>query len=436
MIVGNVFFAPKPPATEGSTASKKVQVYSVGKAAEISYQGKIEKSGVVKIVAQAPGIVSAINVSEGENIAQGTNILSLASNYSGGNTLALSAQIAGTSYQNAKDTYNTQKDIINKQKELADKNKDNADLMRQISGQSATDAQSLAALDQEIVDSINASIDALEASNVGGANDAAILQAKQGLSQFQAALNQTNASQKSLSLQANDTSNNIATLQHDIAVKQLDLQAKTLDMTLEVSRLQYNMALVAQASMYPSAPFSGVVDKIFVHVGDAVNPGTPLAQISGNSQHAEIVVMVPSDVARNISYFEQSTIDMGKKKLQMFPTSVSRDATSGTLYSVIYDLGDAIPGDLTDSAYVGVRIPIGAADTTNIDPFVPLDAVFQTQEEAFIYVVGSNNIAKSYKIRLGQIQGNYVEALTGVPKNAKIILNRNVIEGDKVEITR
>jgi hypothetical protein len=145
--------------------------------------------------------------------------------------------------------------------------------------------------------------------------------------------------------------------------------------------------------------------------------------------------MVPSDIARNISYFEQSTIDFGKKQILMFPTSVSRDATSGTLYSVIYQLGDVAPGTLTDAAYVGVKIPIGTADTTNIDPFIPLDAVFQTQEEAFIYVVDSHNKAKTYKIKLGQIQGNYVEALSGVPKNARVIMNRNVIEGDKVVVT-
>ena len=42
-------------------------------------------------------------------------------------------------------------------------------------------------------------------------------------------------------------------------------------------------------------------------------------------------------------------------------------------------------------------------------PFVPLDAVVQTQEKAFVYVVDSKNVARAKKVTLGNIQGRYVE---------------------------
>ena len=296
MIVGNILFSPRPEAGEKITAPKKITVYKIGSAPQVSFQGKVEKSGVIKIVAQAPGIVSNINVWEGQEIGAGTNILSLSSNYSGGNVLSYARQISQAQFANVKDTYDTQKDVIAKQRESANKNKDNADKLREITSQSASGSQALFDLNRTIVDSLLSNISFLESTNVGRANDAAIMQAKQQISQFQSALVQTNSSFQSLQVQANQDSENLSNIQHDVVLKQLDIQEKALNMSLEVARLSYNMALVNEANMYPSTPFAGTVNKIFVHIGDTVNPGTVLANISGVSQHVEIVVSVPENI--------------------------------------------------------------------------------------------------------------------------------------------
>lgn len=435
MIIGNVLFSPKPQAENKNQTSKQVQIYKIGNAPQVSFQGKVEKAGVVKIVAQSPGIVSNINVFEGEQIQKGTNILSLSTNYSGGNVMSLARQIAETQYQNTKDTYDTQKDVLNKQREIANNNKDNADTLRQIIAQSAIDTKALFDLNKTIVDSMASNIKNLQDTNVGGVNDAAILQSKQQLSGFQSAMVQTNSSFQNLQVQSNQESSDTAGLSFQIALKQLDIQQKALEMSLEVSRLSYNMALVNEANMYPSTPFAGTVNKIFVHVGDNISSGTVLANITGLNQHVEIVVYVPEGIAKNISSFEQSTLYVGSQNVQMLPTFVSKDATNGVLYSVIYQLDDSLAASLTDSTYINVKIPIGVADTTNIDPFVPLDAVVQTQDEAFVYVVDDKNIARSKKVTLGQIQGRYVEVLSGLPKDAAVIIDRDVIEGDKVSFS-
>lgn len=427
MILGNLFFSPKPEKVAGENTAKIVRIYKVGSAPQISYQGKIEKSGVVKIVAQNPGIVESINVSEGQQIGAGTNILSLASNYSGGNALSVARQIAAEQYQNTNDTYNTQKDIIAKQRDTADKNRDNGATMRDIANQSAQSTSDLINIQQDIVNGLQ--------SNVDNATPTTKLAAEQALAPYKSGLVQLQSSYQNLQLQSNGTSTDLANLNHDIAIKQLDLQERALKTTLDVAGLQLRMAQINEASMFPSTPFSGTVNKIFVHVGDSVNPGTPLAQISGNSQHAEVVVYVPENIAANVSSFEASTLYFDNQTIHLTPTFISKDATSGTLYSIIYDLGDLSISNLTDQAYIEVSVPIGVAKTTNEDPFVPLDAVVQTQEEAFIYV-DENGVARAKKITLGQIQGGYVEALTGVPQNAVIILDRNVIEGDKVSVSR
>lgn len=435
MVLGNVLFSPKPEAQKNLTVPKIVQIYKIGRAPEVSFQGKIEKAGIVKIVAQVPGIVSNINVYEGQQIEIGTNILSLSTNYSGGNVMSLARQIAQDQYGNLKDTYDVQKDLLVRQREITNKNKDNSDKMREIVVQSTIDTQALFDLNKTIVDSIGANIANLESTNVGGVNDSAILQAKQQLSGFQSAMTQTSSAFKNLQIQSNSESSDLVRLGYEVALKQLDIQEKALNMSLEISKLSYNMALVNEANMYPSTPFAGVVNKIFVHVGDNVNPGTVLANITGNNQHVEIVVSVPENIAKNISTFQPSTLFIGEKNIQMMPTFITKDATSGVLYSVIYQLDDSFAANLTDSMYVNVKIPVGVADTTNIDPFIPLDSILQTQEEAYVYVV-EKGVARVKKITLGQIQGRYVEVLSGLPKDVSLIIDRNVIEGDRVQISK
>jgi len=433
MIVGNLLFSPKPTPQQNLNAPKQVQIYKLGSAPQVSFEGKVEKSGVIKIVAQMPGIVSNINVSEGQQIDAGTNILSLSTNYQGGNALALAAQIAQTQYQNTKDTFDEQKDLIQKQRDLADKNKDNAQSMQNIAAASATDSANLVSFNQSILDSLNQNL-----NNIPATDTAAILQAKLQISQFQAGNTQLAASARTLQLQGagDQPPAELANMQHDITIEQLDIQEKTLEMSLEISRLQYNLALVNEASMYPVSPFDGTVDKILVHVGDSVSPGDTLANISGSTQHVEIVVNAPENIAKNVSRIEPSILQIGNSTVEMIPSYISQDATDGTLYSITYQLDDKFASHLTNATYVNVNIPIGTGDTSNEAPYIPLDAVVQTQEEAFVYIVDKNNIAQVEQISLGQIQGRFVEVTSGLPNESQVILNRNVIQGDRVRITR
>jgi multidrug efflux pump subunit AcrA (membrane-fusion protein) len=188
--------------------------------------------------------------------------------------------------------------------------------------------------------------------------------------------------------------------------------------------------------MFPSTPIAGTVDRIFVKLGDSITPGTVLANISGSSQHVKVIVSVPNNIAKILSPIEPSRLQIDNTSIEMTPSYVSLDATDGNLYSVIYDLDDSQSFKLTDASYITVNIPIGTGNTTNENPFIPLDAIVQTQEAAFVYVVGKNNIAQVVPISLGQIQGRFVEVTSGLPKEAQIILNRNIIQGDKVQVIR
>ena len=435
IVIGNLLLKPQetPQAISGV---KTVQVYKIGSAPRLKVQAQVEKSGVVKIVAISPGVVDYINVFEGTSVDKGTNLISLSTNYSGGNVFAISAAIAGEQYNLAKKVYDDQKDLINKQKEIANKTSDNAKELRDISDKSAEDTKSLLDLNQSMLDQINANLDSYNATISGGLNSPVIFQTTQVKAQIQSAITQLRAQLRSLEYQADGDKPpaELADLQKEIALKQLDIQEKSLAVNLEVARLQYNLASINAASMYPSAPFNGVVDKIYVKVGQYVTGGTPLMSLSGVSQHIKAVAKVPRDIALNVSMIEPTILYINSTKIEVVPSYISQDATDGQLYSVIYQLDDSYQKYLTDTSYITINIPIGTGDTNNAVPFVPLDAVFQTQEEAYIFLVGKDNKAVSKKVELGQVQGKYVEVVSGIPPESTLILSRNVVEGDTIAV--
>lgn len=437
ILIGNFIFAPKE-VEETPPVPRQVEIYKLGSAPKLKFQAQVEKSGVIKIVAISPGVISSINTWEGQEVYKGSNLINLVSNYQGGNIFSLSRQIAQSQYNLAKDTFDTQNEIIGKQKDIANKTNENADELRTISSKSAEDTQSLLDLNNSLISQIDSNLSNYSATNSGGINDTVIFQTKQVKAQLQAAVTQLNAQLRSLQYQSDEEKPpaELADLQKEITLKQLEIQEKSLALNLEISRLQYNLALVNEATMHPVSPFKGVIDKIYVKEGQYVSPGTPLISLSGATQHVKITAKVPSETAKNISMIEDSVITINGKQIKMLPSYVSNDATDGQLYSVIYQIDDDYKNLVTDGSYVTVDIPIGTGDTNNSVPFIPLDSVFQTQEEAYVFVVGSDNKANVKKITLGNVQGRFVEVLSGLPKESSVIISRNVVQGDKIEISK
>ena len=161
IILGNTLDSLNKPKEETPEIVKVVEVYTINGTPSITVQAKVQKAGVIKIVAQTPGIVSAINFKEGEKIARGQSLLQLSSNYQGANAPALQAQLAQKQYENVKNTYDLQKDIISKQRDIADKTEANAEELRRIAADSANDTRSLIDLNTNIINTINENLQTL-----------------------------------------------------------------------------------------------------------------------------------------------------------------------------------------------------------------------------------------------------------------------------------
>ncbi len=432
IIVGNTFRKP-PIVEEPKKEPIKVDVYRIGVAPRIKLNAQVQKSKTVKIMAQAPGVVTKINVVEGQNIAQGQNILSLSSNYQGGNILSAQRELASRQYQNVNDTFGMQKDLIVKQRDLANEQRTSTEDLRKITEQSLGDTRTVISINEEILTTLDKNIQTLEDNNTDEANDPLILQTKQLKSQLLSATSQLRTGLRQAELQT-DTSKsptNLANIQKDIALKQLDLQEKALNVSRDTALIQLKIAQINEATMFPGAPFGGKIDKIYVRVGQQVTPGMPIAQLSGVGNQLTAVAQVPGDIARAISQLDPSFVEITGERMEVSARYISKEATDGQLYSVTFPLDASYTTTVADLQYVNVDVPIGYANTSKNAPFVPLDSIHQTQDAAFVFTIVDNH-AKAIKVTLGEVNGSYIGVTSGLDEIDTIIASRNVLDGDQV----
>jgi HlyD family secretion protein len=425
LILGQIF-QPKPQEIKKSQVAKQVQIYKIGSGPEATFQAKVEKSGVVKIIAQSAGVVQNISFKEGDKIWEGQQLISLSTNYQGGNASSVQRQIAQTQYQNVLDTFGTQNDLIQKQKDVATASAENAQQTRDITRRSVDDTNSLININQSQLDQINAQIAA-------NPNDPGIATLQGTANQLQGTITQLRSTNRTSDYQASNDKPPalLATLQKDITLKQLDVQQKTQEMNKEVSRLQVNLAAVTEGLMYPASPFTGTVERINVREGQLVNPGTELATVASDDVTTTAVLLVPQAIATMLSPDEPSQLTIHGKKVMVKPTYVATEATDGQLYAVRYDIPQDQQKYLTDGESIDIEISMENNEQSTVDPLIPIDAVYQTQDSAFI-LVAKNNKAESKTVKLGNIFGNYVEVLSGISSSDQVILNRNVIAQDKI----
>lgn len=434
IILGSVLSNLGQKEEKQVTPTKPVHIYSIGKSPTVELQAQVESNGVVQIVAQAPGIVQQVHVSEGDTVNKGQSIISLSSNYQGGNAPALQAQLANAQLKNVNETYGLQKDILKEQRNIATASAENTEQLRQISERSLGETRDLLNFNDSLLNTLVDQIEAIEAANPADPN-LATLRGQQA--QLQAGVNQLRSAVRNIEYSTNQQNppTVLANAQKQIALKQLDLQEKALDLNKQVSQIQYNLALVQEGTMHPASPFKGVIERINVHVGQNVNPGTVIATVACLNRNATAVLHASRDIAQGISRIEPSIFTINEEKIAVIPSYVSTVATDGQLYTIIYDLPDESISEITDQQYLPVAIPVGYANTNSVIPFVPIDSVYASQNESTVYVIEKNK-AVARKIATGQLYGEYVEVKSGLKNGDKIILDRTVVNGDSVKVIK
>ncbi len=451
----------KPDTTERAESKQPIDVaiYSIGSAPKMGTQASVEKSGTIKVVAQKGGVVQQVHVQEGDQVYKGNTLAWLSTNYQGGTIETLQRQKAQKSYEDHEGNFDARKRDIDLQRDRARAVESDAYEQREITEDSLNKTRNEIDLANEIIDNIESNIEELEQLPQTNDIEAQITQLKTTKFQMVSSRNQlekqlelneyttgavavtNDAGEKKYGDDGDDNpAARLPLITRDITLQQLDLQEKSIALSKEIAQIDLWTAQVTEALMYPASPTQGKVERVHIDVGDVVNPGDMIATITAEDNAATAVVLVSPDVARSISFIEPAVITYGNNEvLALHPYYVSTEPTNGTLHSVFFAIPDDVANEFTDGSLVDVDLPVGNIDTGSTVPFIPIDAVYQTQARAFVYVAQegghrdeSNYIAKVKEVELGQVYGSYVEIVSGLDDSDQVIVDRTVVENDPV----
>ena len=195
---------------------------------------------------------------------------------------------------------------------------------------------------------------------------------------------------------------------------QADWEAATASRVAEQRELSYYNV---------TAPFSGIVGDIPVHIGDYVSPQTLLTTVNENAD-LEAYIYIPTERAANIR--------MGLPVQVVTSTGESIENTK--IYFISQEVDNATQGILVKAPVHGSLDKFRNAQlvkarvvwSTAPAPTVPVLAVTRIGGQAFVYVAvqgDSGTVAKQRAVTLGDTIGNDYAVISGLKPGEKVIIS-------------
>ncbi len=168
------------------------------------------------------------------------------------------------------------------------------------------------------------------------------------------------------------------------------------------------------------APFSGVIVKRLVEVGDTVQPGQALFKFA-DARYLQIKVDIPARLMAGIKQdmVVPAVLDVGNTRVsarvaQIYPMADSHRHT----VTVKFDLPEGIPGG--PGMYAEVMVPDVNAPV-NVLPVIPNSAVVWRGSLPAVFVLNEKNKSELRLLRLGEaVDDQHVTVLSGVRAGERI----------------
>lgn len=168
------------------------------------------------------------------------------------------------------------------------------------------------------------------------------------------------------------------------------------------------------------APFSGVVVKRLVEVGDTVQPGQALFKFA-DARYLQIQVEVPARLMSGIrqDMLVPAVLDVGSTRIsarvsQIYPMADTRRHT----VTVKFDLPEGVPGG--PGMYAEVMIPDVNAPV-NVLPVIPSSAVVWRGSLPAVFIHNDKNKSELRLLRLGETVDNMnISVLSGLRAGERI----------------
>jgi len=175
------------------------------------------------------------------------------------------------------------------------------------------------------------------------------------------------------------------------------------------------------------APFSGVVTQKLADVGNMANPGMPILTIEQSGSY-QVSAAVPENGISQVRQGSAAIIRISavNKVIKGTVIQISQSSQfSGGQYMIKVQIPDHEKQGLFAGMYANVSIPAASAASVvkNDQVMVPLSCIERKDGLTGLYTVGNNNTALLRWVRLGKVDGDQVEVLSGLGTNEQFIVN-------------
>jgi RND family efflux transporter MFP subunit len=180
------------------------------------------------------------------------------------------------------------------------------------------------------------------------------------------------------------------------------------------------------------APFSGVITKRNVDIGDLIDSNKPLFLLS-QTDPLRVYVNVPQAYAQLVRPGQPAVVTQAEMRGRNFPGTVAR--TSGAIDTATRTMQVEITlpnreGALLPGAFVNVELTAAPSGTLT----VPSNALLFRGAGVLVATVDGAGSVALLPVRLGRNYGESVEVLTGLKGGERLVLNPpdSLAAGDKV----
>ena len=182
------------------------------------------------------------------------------------------------------------------------------------------------------------------------------------------------------------------------------------------------------------APFSGVITKRNVDIGDLIDSNKPLFLLS-QTDPLRVYVNVPQAYAQLVKPGQTAKVTQTELRGRVFTGQVARTAGSIDTASRTMQVEIALPnkdGTLLPGAFVQVELAAAASGMLTI----PSNALLFRSEGVMVAKVDGAGAVHLQTIKLGRNFGESVEVLAGLKGDEQLVMNPSdsLAEGDKVQV--
>jgi len=228
--------------------------------------------------------------------------------------------------------------------------------------------------------------------------------------------------------------NRLKKLHNRQAVSQSQLDNAVTE--LAKTRAAMDNARIALERTSIRAPFSGVVNSIFIDEGQYLAVGDPVAEMLEIDRLKVRVGIPESDVAavQRIDRFNVRIDALGGETFVAKKHFLSKTADPmARLYNLDLELensaGDILPDMFTRVEIIKKELPDGLS--------IPLYSVISRNDDQIVYIVQENR-AKARSVKLGLLEGWRVEVREGLEAGEDVVVvgHRSLNDGEAVKVVK